>query len=139
MPDSWINNERLRAYRDSLDEHDLPVDESLIIGDTFGQKNGYLEGKLLLSGHKKPTAIFALSHVLTLGVLQVFREEGLNIPQDVSLISFDDLPFSEYFELKVTTVKQPVIEMGLMAVNLLMEQINSPSRKEAVHIKLRTT
>ncbi len=139
LPDSWINNERVRAYRDALNEHDIPIDESLIIGDTFGQKNGYLEGKLLLSRHKKPTAIFALSHVLTLGVLQVFREEGLTIPQEVSLVSFDDLPFSEYFELKVTTVKQPVMEMGLMAVNLLMEQINSPKRKEPVQVKLRTT
>jgi LacI family transcriptional regulator len=139
LPDSWINNERLRAYRDALSEHHVEVDESLIIGDTFGQKNGYLEGKLLLSSHKKPTAIFALSHVLTLGVLQVFREEGLRIPQDESLISFDDLPFSEYFALKVTTVTQPVVEMGLMAVNLLMEQINSPTRKEPVDIKLRTT
>ena len=139
LPDSWINNERLRAYRDALKQNNIPVDESLIIGDTFGQKNGYLEGKLLLSNHKNPTAIFALSHVLTLGVLQVFREEGLSIPDDLSLISFDDLPFSEYFEFKVTTVKQPVVEMGLMAVNLLLEQINSPTRKESVNIKLRTT
>lgn len=139
LPDSWVNNERLRAYRDALKERHLPVDESLIIGDTFGQKNGYLEGKLLLSSHKKPTAIFALSHVLTLGVLQVFREEGMNIPHDISLISFDDLPFSEYLEFKVTTVKQPVVEMGLMAVNLLIEQIITPKRKEAVSIKLRTT
>jgi LacI family transcriptional regulator len=139
LPDSWINNERLRAYRDALKQNNIPVDESLIIGDTFGQKNGYLEGKLLLSNHKNPTAIFALSHVLTLGVLQVFREEGLSIPDDLSLISFDDLPFSEYFEFKVTTVKQPVVEMGLMAVNLLLEQINSPTRKEPVNIKLRTT
>lgn len=139
LPDSWINNERVRAYRDALQEHKLPVDESLIIGDSFGQKNGYLEGKLLLSRNRKPTAIFALSHVLTLGVLQVFREEGMRIPQEISLISFDDLPFSEYFELKVTTVKQPVVEMGLMAINLLMDQINSRTRKDPIQIKLRTT
>ncbi|MBN1481624.1 LacI family transcriptional regulator [candidate division KSB1 bacterium] len=139
LPDSWINDERLRAYRDALNSKNIQIDESLIIGDTFGQKNGYLEGKLLLSRPKKPTAIFALSHVLTLGLLQVFREEKLHIPEDVSLISFDDLPFSEYFELKVTTVKQPVTEMGLMAVNLLLDQINSPGRSDPVHIKLRTT
>jgi len=139
LPDSWINNERLRAYRNALRNHNLPVDESMIIGDTFGRKNGYLEGKLLLSRPKRPTAIFALSHVLTLGVLQVFREEGLKIPNDVSLISFDDLPFSEYFELQVTTVKQPVMEMGLMAVNLLMDQINSHQPNKPVHITLRST
>ncbi len=139
LPDSWVNNERLRAYRDALKENNLPVDESLIIGDTFGQQNGYLEGKLLISNQKKPTAIFALSHVLTLGVLQVFREEGMNIPGDLSLVSFDDLPFSEYFELKVTTVKQPVVEMGLMAINLLMDQIRTPERKRPVNIQLRTT
>ena len=69
----------------------------------------------------------------------MFREEGMRIPQEISLISFDDLPFSEYFELKVTTVKQPVVEMGLMAINLLMDQINSRTRKDPIQIKLRTT
>lgn len=139
LPDSWINNERLRAYRDALQENGIPCDDSLIIGDSFGQKNGYLEGKLLLSKKRIPSAIFALSHVLTLGVLQVFREEGLSIPEDISLISFDDLPFNEYFSRQVTTVKQPVVEMGLMAVNLLIDQINSPKRKDPVNIRLRTT
>ncbi len=139
LPDTWINNERLRAYREVLEENDLPVDESLVIGDTFGQQNGYLEGKLLLSRSVRPTAIFALSHVLTIGILQVFREENLKIPDDISLVSFDDLPYSEYFTLQVTTVRQPVVEMGLMAVNILMEQINSRQRKEPVSIKLRTT
>ncbi len=139
LPHAWINNERLRAYRDALQERTIPVDDTLIIGDRFGQKNGYLEGKLLITRTQQPTAIFALSHLITLGILRVFREEGLRIPDDVSLVSFDDIPFSEYFSKQVTTVRQPVEEMGLMAVNLLMEQINSRERKDPVQIRLRTT
>jgi len=139
LPHAWINNERVRAYRDALQERNIPIDDSLIIGDRFGQKNGYLEGKLLLTRTNRPTAIFALSHLITLGVLRVFREEGLHIPDDVSLVSFDDIPFSEYFSKQVTTLQQPVEEMGLMAVNLLMEQINSRERKDPVQIRLRTT
>lgn len=137
MPESWISSERLRAYREALAGHNIPIDESLIIGDAFGKENGYLEGKLLLSRGERPTAIFAFSHVLTFGVLQALREEGLTFPQDISLISFDDLPFSEYLEKKITAVRQPVSEMGMMAVNLLMAQIRG-NRKDPAHITLRT-
>jgi LacI family transcriptional regulator len=139
LPDSWINNERVRAYRDSLIARGLPVDESLIIGDKFGQRNGYLEVKLLLAEHPKPSAIFALSHLIALGALRAIQEEGLHVPDDISLLSFDDIPFPEYFRDAVTSVQQPSVEMGLMAVNFLLEQIESKIRAEPKRIQLPTT
>ena len=139
LPDSWINNERVRAYRDSLAAHGIPVENSLIIGDKFGQKNGYLEVKLLLNENPKPSAIFALSHLIALGALRAIHEEGLHVPDDISLVSFDDIPFPEYFKDAVTSVQQPSVEMGLMAVNFLLEQIESKKRGESKNIKLPTT
>jgi LacI family transcriptional regulator len=115
------------------------VDESLIIGDQFGQRNGYLEVKLLLAQRPKPSAIFALSHLIALGALRAIHEEGLDVPDDISLLSFDDIPFPEYFKDAVTSVQQPSVEMGLMAVNFLLEQIESRTRGEAKTIKLPTT
>lgn len=137
LPEAWINSERLRAFREALTEHGLPIEASLLIGDSFAKANGYLEGKLLLSRRDRPTAVFALSHVLTFGVLQALREESLTIPKDISLISFDDLPFSEYLEKKVTTVSQPLDEMALLAVSLLISQLRSDQRPNAAHIVLR--
>lgn len=139
LPDSWISNERLRGYRDAFSKYDFAIDESLIIGNLYGQKNGYLEVKELLSREDKPTAIFALSHLVTLGTIKALQEDGLVIPDDISLASFDDLPFTEYQTVQITTVQQPVLEMGSMALKLLMEQINTRQKKTPVHIKLPVT
>ncbi len=138
LPEAWINNERVRAYTDVLTQFNIPVDPTLITGDTFGQKNGYLEVKLLLNRPQKPTAVFALSHLAALGAIRAIREEGLTIPDDISLVAFDDLPFPEYFSPPVTTVQQPCVEMGLVALNLLLEQIDSNQRKAPLSIKLPT-
>lgn len=137
LPDSWINNERIRAYRQALKKHQIPINESFILGDRFGEKNGYLEVKQLLNTKNIPTAIFSLSYLTTIGALRALQEENLQVPQDMSIVGFDDLPLSEYFTVSITTVKQPVSEMAKMAVKLLMDQIESPVRKEAVTIKLQ--
>ncbi len=139
LPDSWINNERLRGYREAFNKYNIPVDESLIIGNLYGQKNGYLEVKGLLSRSDRPTAVFALSHLVTLGTLKALEEEGVSVPEQMSIASFDDLPFTEYQNIQITTVKQPVLEMGSMALKLLIEQINTREKREPMHIKLPVT
>ena len=139
LPHSWINNERLRAFRDVHQQYGIPIDESIIIGDTFGKKDGYLEAKLLFSGrYELPTAIFAMSHLMVLGAMQVIREQGLNVPEDISIAGFDDIPYSQYFNSPLTTVKQPVEEMGMMALNLLLEQVAGAKRDNPVTIQLPT-
>lgn len=139
LPDSWINNERLRGYRDAFKKYKISIDESLIIGNLYGQKNGYLEVKGLLGNSNPPTAIFALSHLVTLGTLKALHEEGVTVPDQMSIASFDDLPFTEYQNIQITTVQQPVIEMGSMALKLLVEQMNTRQKREPVHIKLPVT
>lgn len=138
LPDSWISNERVRGYRDAHASHGIPVEERLIVGDLYGQRNGYLETKRLLQMDPVPTAIFALSHLVTLGVLRALREHRLAVPGQMALVGFDDLPNVDYFDCPVTTVRQPIDEMASLAVSLLLEQIESEGGVRPVMIKLPT-
>ena len=123
LPGTFTNNERLRGYRDALKAHGLPVDDSLIVGSDFREMNGYIETKLLLDRENPPTAIFATSDLITLGVLKALDEEKLSIPHDISVLTFDDFDFAPYLRCPLTAVWQPKDMMGEMAVKLLRGQL----------------
>jgi LacI family transcriptional regulator len=125
LPGTYTNTERLRGYRTALRDRGVEVDESLIVGGDFRQENGFIETKLLLSRSPRPTAIFASSDLITLGALQTIADEGLSIPEDVSLITFDDFDFAPFLRCPLTAVRQPKEMMGEMAVKLLIDDLRS--------------
>jgi len=106
------NIERLRGYRQAYGDSGLAVDENLIVGDSFGYQNGYIETKLLLRHNPRPTAIFAVSNLISLGALHAIDEEGLKVPDDISIISFDDQPYSALLATPMTTVSQQNEQIG---------------------------
>ncbi len=116
------NNERVRGYRDAMEEAGLKGFE-FVAGNEFSIQNGYLETKLLLSRHLKPTAIFALSNNISLGVIKATREAGLRIPEDLSLLSFDNYTYMDYMEPPLTRVGQPVEDMAILAAKILFDRI----------------
>jgi len=132
------NEFRLRGYKEALADHQLPVDDSLIAGDSFGEQSGYIETKLLLRTRKDVTAILAFSNLIALGALRALAEEKLRIPDDISIIAFDDQPYAAYLDTPMTTVAQPFSEMGEVAVKLLFDQIQSPQREPKGGILLPT-
>ncbi len=132
------NEFRLRGYREALADQQLPVDAALIAGDSFGEQSGYIETKLLLRSRKDVTAILAFSNLIALGALRALAEEKLRIPEDMSLIAFDDQPYAAYLGTPMTTVAQPFSEMGEVAVKLLFDQIQSPQRENKGGILLPT-
>lgn len=139
LPHAWINEERVRGFREAHQNHGLMVEPSLVLGDQFGQRNGYLEVKRLLESRQRPTAIFALSHLVTLEALRALQDHGLKIPKDISLIGFDELPHAEFFHTPITTLSQPIEEMAMMAMDLLAEQIEKPARPQPMMIQLPCT
>ncbi len=120
------NNERVRGYHDAMEEAGLESGE-LVAGSEFSIQNGYLETKLLLSRTRKPTAVFALSNNITLGVLKALREAGLRIPDDLSLVSFDNYAYMDYMEPPITRVGQPVEDMAMLATKILFDRIDGVS------------
>ncbi len=120
------NNERVRGYRDALEEAGLGG-EAIVAGNEFSIQNGYLEAKLLLSRKDRPTAVFALSNNITLGVLKALKEAHLHIPEDISLVSFDNYAYMDYMEPPITRVSQPVEDMALLATKILFDRIDGVS------------
>jgi DNA-binding LacI/PurR family transcriptional regulator len=121
-----------------LEARHLPVDEAMIVGDSFGERNGYIATKLLLKAAGEFTAILAFSNLIALGVIRALSEEGQGIPERVSLIAFDDQPYSAYLAAPMTTVSQSSTEMGQIAIKLLFDRIHWPERALSGGILLPT-
>jgi LacI family transcriptional regulator len=133
------NDLRVRGYKEALARHHLPVDKSLIAGDSFSEQSGYIETKLLLKREPNVTAILALSNLNALGAIRALVEDARRIPADVSIVSFDDPAYAAFLATPMTTVAQSFSEMGEVAVKLLFDQIMSPARRATDGILLPTT
>jgi LacI family transcriptional regulator len=133
-----VNENRVRGYRDALHKFNIPLDESLIVGDNFGEKNGYIGAKIILNRKLRPTAIFSTSNLISLGAMKAILEEGLKIPEDVSMVSFDDQPYSDYLVAPMTTVAQRISEIGQIAFTLLQSQIKQENNQRVEGIVLPT-
>ena len=123
-PDYLCSRARLDGYRTALDRAELPVrDEYVRYGD-FHHEGGFQRGRELLGLPEPPTAIFAGNDQQALGVFEAARQRGLRIPQDLSVVGFDDLPVARWVSPPLTTVRQPLAEMGRTAAAMLSDLID---------------
>ena len=127
VPHSMPNRRRVQGYLDALRQAGLQ-EEAIITGDAFSLENGYRQTKLAVAGPDRPTAIFALSNTILLGAVKAIRESGLRIPEDISVVSFDDNPYLDFLVPAITRIGQPVEEIGKTAVRLLLESIREEVR-----------
>jgi LacI family transcriptional regulator len=129
--------DRLEGYKSALQVHHLSYDSHLVYEGSFFQPDGYAGGSALLVLEYPPTAIFASNDVMAMGAMDAIRSRGLRIPQDVSIIGFDDIPQAAMVRPALTTVRQPLEEMGRMATQMLIDQLKNPE-KEFGRIELPT-
>jgi LacI family xylobiose transport system transcriptional regulator len=116
---------RLSGYRSALEEEGIPVDPSLIRVGDFEMEAGLEHGMNLLDRRERPTAIFAGSDLQALGVYEAARALGLVIPNDLSVVGYDDLQFARWVGPPLTTVRQPLVEMGEAATRLVLRLRNA--------------
>lgn len=121
--------DRLDGYKAALADHGIPQDPDLIVIGDFEQISGYQGARVLFDLAAPPTAVFASNDVMAQGVLELLRERGLQAPQDVSLVGFDDIPVSAISNPPLTTVRQPMVEMGRLATQMLLDWISDPEQK----------
>ncbi len=114
---------RLEGFRKALAEEGLHLDESALLQGDFSSESGYRQGKALLERNQLPTAIFAFNDLMAFGAITALAEHGISVPEEVSVIGYDDINQSSYFSPRLTTVAQPHHEMGKMAVEKLLERI----------------
>ncbi len=117
------NEDRLAGYRAALEHHKLPFDERLVAGEDFSGESGYRAMRRLLDSQIDFTAVFALGNLIALGALRALREAELRIPEDVSLVGFDDHPYADFLATPMTTVSQDCDALGHRALACLFGQI----------------
>jgi LacI family transcriptional regulator len=130
--------ERRRGYEDAIREVGLdPRSNRIILGEYTTQFGARATGELLTGA--APTAIFAASDVVAIGVLQTARQMGLNIPEDLSLVGFDDIPMAEMLAPPLTTVWQPAEDLGKTAVLMLVRHLRDgvPLAPDTLGVYLR--
>ena len=111
---------RLDGYRAAMDEAGVPIDPDLIRYGNFHVDDGVVEARALLRLADPPTAIFAGNDLQALGVYQAAREARLHIPEDLSVVGFDDLPVAPWVGPPLTTVRQPLAQMAVSAARLVL-------------------
>lgn len=117
--------ERLEGYRAALRDNSLPYDPDLIQEGDFLRDKGYSAAQTLLALPQLPTAIFASNDISAFGAMEAIRNQGLRIPEDVSIIGFDDIPQSAMTFPQLTTVRQPLDQIGRVAARMLVDQIEN--------------
>jgi LacI family transcriptional regulator len=130
--DTMPGQDRLTGYRQALEGRRIPVQEELILEGDFTEGGGAAAARQLLSA--SPTAIFAASDLMAIGALKALREAGLQVPQDVALVGFDDVPVASVIEPALTTVRQPIERLGSMAVEIVLDVLcNEQEAKSSTH------
>lgn len=129
--------ERLLGFQDALQAADLEFDESLVRHADFDPKSGYLQMQSLLDGGKPFTAVFIASDNVAVGALSAIQEAGLQIPEDLSIVGFDDIPWAAFANPPLTTVRTPAQELVQDACLLLLDLMQGNTRQER-HVRIHS-
>ena len=111
---------RLAGYRRAVAEGDLDADPALVVGGDFTEQSGHAAAAVLLALADRPTAVFAANDSMAIGALRAIREAGLDVPRDLALAGFDDIPVAQYVTPALTSVHVPIHEMGARAVEAVL-------------------
>lgn len=125
VPASMPNKERLRGFRQAVEDHRAEGVQETVSGDSFSVESGYSETLSALTSSDRPDAIFAFSNTILLGAIKAIRELGLVIPDDVALISFDNNRFLDFFDPVITRVEQPISVIGNLVTDNIIRMIES--------------
>jgi len=114
---------RLDGYRDTLQENGLPVNEALVVDGDLTQRGGFRATQELLAHTTRPTAIIACNDLMALGAMSAAQQIGLTIGRDLAVGGFDDIPLAEHVHPSLTTVRQPIYEIGQRITRMLIQLI----------------
>ncbi len=136
-PDLRSASLREAGYRRALQDAGIAFDPALVRAGLFLTAAAREPARALLSIPDRPTAIFAANDLSGIAILQVAAELGIRVPEDLSVIGFDDIPEASQMSPALTTIRQPIQRLGTTAVDLLMS-LMSGTGPEAMHVQLPT-
>jgi len=120
-PDLWPAQARVAGFRTHMARHGLAAD--VVAHGAFSEAGGFAAATEALRSHPETTALYTSTFVQAVGAMQAARTLGLALPQDLSIVTYDDSPMADYLQPRLTTVAMPLGELGAAAVDVLVEQL----------------
>jgi DNA-binding LacI/PurR family transcriptional regulator len=133
-PNPMIGRGRLDGYTEALRSASIPVDQRLIVGDTLDREGGARALERLIATSRPPTAVFAINDVMALGAMQVAHGRRIRIPDDMSVVGFDDIAMASYASPALTTVAQPKALLGRIAARFVVAQLLDRTTPEPLRL-----
>ncbi len=134
------NNKRVNGYKQALKKNKIPFDPSLVVGDAFSFNNGYNCAKKISKNLAKTkiTAIFSLGNQITLGILKALKEEGIRIPEDISIVSFDEQLYSDLLFTPLSTISHMNDNFGDLSIQMLLQQMGKSKKAKPKDVVLKS-
>jgi LacI family transcriptional regulator len=136
-PDLESAQLREQGYRSALEAAGVPVDEDLIQAGDYDPEVAAAQARRLLQTENRPTAVFAANDLSAIAVIEAAAELGLRVPEDLSVVGFDNIPEATRCNPPLTTVEQPIRQMGQQAIEMLIRLIRG-EQLESEHVTLAT-
>jgi len=130
--------DRLEGYRRALREAAIPCEERFVLIGKFTVESGYQMMQQALSQTPRPTAVFACNNFIAIGALKAIWAAGLHVPDDIAVVSFDDLPDSMMVNPFLTAAAQPAYQMGYKATEMLIARISGSAPEKYLNVILPT-
>ncbi|MGX7148420.1 LacI family DNA-binding transcriptional regulator [Enterococcus ureasiticus] len=130
--DANVSILREQGYRKALEENAISVNEAYVQYANFDEEITFLITKNLLSNHKEVSALFCASDIMAIGAMRAVKDMGKRVPEDISIIGFDDIILASYVTPRLTTVAQDMEEIGYEAAKLLTEIINKEDQNNSI-------
>lgn len=126
--------DRLEGYKEAIAEAGIPFEKDLIAEGDFTMWSGLNAAFQFCNMKNRPTAIFSMNDEMAIGAMQTLKNQGIRIPEDISVTGFDDIAYAKYSDPSLTTISQPAEEMGKMAMDMLLKVIEGEplSQRECV-------
>jgi len=136
VKESIPNQLRVKGFKYAMKEAGI-LDTINVVGDDFSVQNGFLETKLLLQKKERPSAIFTLSNTIALGCIKALKQENIRVPEDISIITFDDQEFLDFLATPITSIAQPLDDMCKVATKYLLSKLNNQKTDTITQVILK--
>lgn len=128
--DNFDARQREEGYRAAMASHAPKASLDILTGN-FSEESGYHAGRELLARRRRPQAVFVANDMMAVGCLGAFKEAGVQVPADIALAGFDDIPIARYVTPTLSTVRVRIVDFGRIAVERLSERLEHPERQSA--------
>ncbi len=136
---SPVNYNRYIGYCEALEKSRIPLDMSLVFEDSVSFDGGCRIGERIFKSVKNITAVFCVADIMAFGVIKALREHGIKVPEDISIIGFDNLKICDYLVPGLTTIDQGIFQKGVLAANVLISDIEgklNESKRTVIPVKM---